>query len=284
MHNHLVTRREVLGWIAAVPYSFLGQESQVEGLRKLDWILAKGKRESWKALSLGDLVARVGRSFLETPYVGWTLERDADREFCFVSLTGLDCVTLFETSLAIARMIKSNESSPDALIAQVTRTRYRNGRIAGYPSRLHYTADWIWDNDRRGNVDNLTGTIQGATSLNKTIDFMSKHPEVYRQLKAHPELIVEIQKAEERLTNSKLKYVPTQAIAEHLLKTGDIIGIVTSVSGLDCSHTGLIVREGKKARFLHASSVAKKVTLGPPIGEYVRGNAKAIGIMVARPI
>lgn len=286
-----VTRREFLALLPALPAAFQGSYTAFEGQATLDRILTLARQGGWSKLPLGEVVIQVGLSLVNTKYVGWTLERDTDREFCFVNLDALDCVTFYEASLGIARMIKAGQTKADQLLARVTAMRYRNGRIAGYPSRLHYTSDWIYDNARRGLVSNITGQLPGSQPLEKTFNFMSKNPTVYRQLKAHPELVREIQASEEELTriakgpSALLHYVPKEKVVatETHLKSGDIVGIVTSVGGLDCSHTGLILRKDKEARFVHASSTAGRVVSGPRISEYVDRSAKAIGLMVARP-
>lgn len=270
----------------------LPADQQFRGVGTLNSILRKARGSGWDRLPIGEIVARVGTELLGTPYVGWTLEQNADREFCYVTLQGLDCVTFFESSLGISRMIKAGESTPDDLIRQVTTTRYRKGRVGGYPSRLHYASDWIRDNSLRGHVKNITPNLIGAIPLGKYIDFMSRNTKVYRQLVAHPELVREIEATEQELSrvangpSAEICYLPTSKVAEaeRELKSGDIVAIATSITGMDCSHTGLIQLVKGEARFLHASSAAKKVVLGPRISEYLKESSKAIGLMVARPI
>ncbi|MEQ1823018.1 MAG: N-acetylmuramoyl-L-alanine amidase-like domain-containing protein [Fimbriimonadaceae bacterium] len=258
-------------------------DTQFVGREKFKTVMSQAA--SLKNKPLGEVVGGIGLSFVDTPYVGWTLERNEDREFCFVTLEGLDCVTFFETSLALARMIKSGQERPSELVDQVTKTRYRNGAVSGYPSRLHYTSDWIYDNDRRGNVRNVSSNLKGAIPLGKVFSFMTDHSDTYRQLRAHPELLDVIKRDEARLTKTPFSYVPTSDVEaiESKLMTGDIIGVVTKTKGMDCSHTGLIIREGKRARFLHASSVARRVMLDGPISEYLKRNDRNLGIMVGRP-
>lgn len=284
-----MTRRDFLSFLPFAPkvVASLSDKRNFIGDEVLERVIQRSRKEGWARLPFGDLVAKVGLSFRGTPYEGWTLERDTDREFCFVTLEALDCVTFFESSLAIARMIRQGQSSPEQLLAQVTRTRYRDGVVGGYPSRLHYTCDWMDDNTRRKNVSKVD--LAGAIPFGRAIDFMSKHTNVYRQLKAHPELVREIEATETALTTAakdRIRYVPTAGVEaiESSLKSGDIVGIVTSIPGMDCSHTGLIVRDGKHARFLHASSRAKQVVLGPRISEYLAESEKAIGLMAVRPL
>lgn len=284
-----MTRRDFLSFLPFAPkvVASLTDKRTFIGSDILDSLIRRSRKEGWARLPFGDLVAKVGLSFRGTPYEGWTLERDADREFCFVTLETLDCVTFFESSLGIARMIRLGQSTPEQLLAQVTRTRYRDGAVGGYPSRLHYTCDWMDDNARRKNVARIP--LAGDIPLGRTIDFMSKHTTVYRQLKAHPELVREIEATETALTSAaqdRLRYVPKAGVEaiEASLKSGDIVGVVTAIPGMDCSHTGLIVKDGKQARFLHASSKAKEVVLGPRISEYLTASEKAIGLMAVRPL
>lgn len=68
-----------------------------------------------------------------------------------MNLTGLDCVTFFENVLDMARIFRQGKYEFDDLLAAVTHTRYRGGKLDGYLSRLHYTADWIHDNVAKGN-------------------------------------------------------------------------------------------------------------------------------------
>ena len=128
------------------------------------------------------------RRLLGKPYVGWTLERDENQEFCFVSMDRLDCVTFAETVLGLANVRWNSRAlvSSDNLVRAVEETRYRGGRVDGYLSRLHYTSDWIYDNARKGTVIDLTKSLPGAKPFVKTINFMSQHMSVYRQLIAHP--------------------------------------------------------------------------------------------------
>lgn len=255
--------------------------------RVFDALLKKADANGWRTLPIGELIGRIALTFLDTPYVGQTLEVSDSTETCVINLEGLDCVTFFETSFGFARMLKAGGQSLDNLVRQVTQTRYRGGVLNGYLSRLHYTCEWISDNANRQTVENLSGKLPGATPFEKRIDFMSTHPESYRQLQADPRLVESIAKIEARLSTAAKFHVPRDRVAgveSHLL-TGDIVGITTSIAGIDCSHTGLCLRHSDGSlRFLHASSAAKKVVLGPRLNAYVSGSSKNLGVMIARPL
>ncbi len=239
------------------------------------------------ASSIGANVGAIALALSDTPYVGGTLDLYDDREVCCINLLGLDCVTLYENALGFARMLRHRGRSPEDLVNEITFTRYRGGKLDGYLSRLHYTSDWFNDNEKKGVVRNLTKDLPGAVRMEKRFDFMSTHPQSYRQLKANPSLVPKLAILEEKIGAQKPWHVPNDRVAEvePLLQTGDIVGIATSADGLDCSHTGLVyVDENRVCRFLNASSVKKKVVLGERLSEYAAKYKKNLGVMIARPL
>jgi tyrosine-protein phosphatase YwqE len=113
---------------------------------------------------------------------------------------------------------------------------------------------------------------------------MSAHPDRYAALKANPSLLPKL-KEQEAENNARSKwYVPISALpaAENQLRTGDIIGLVGGVDGIDISHVGLIIVEQNIPHFVHASSVRKLVTFDKRLSDYLAGS-KTEGIIVARP-
>jgi hypothetical protein len=240
--------------------------------------------EKWNRLPIGDLMGNIGTLLLGTPYVGGTLE-GAGPEICRADLTGLDCVTFFENVLAMARCSKLGTSSWDAFIKQITRTRYRDGQLDGYTSRLHYTAEWIENNVAKGVVRDVTPDL-GGDVFPIRVSFMSEHPQYYPPLKADTTLVGTMASIERRLATTTRYIVPREKIAdiEPLLKTGDIVAIATSKAGLDYAHTGLIVREGSVARLMHASVTKKKVILDVRLSDYIASVKSHIGVSILRPI
>jgi len=236
---------------------------------------------------MGELVGAIGMELRGIPYVGATLELYEDREVCSVNLTGLDCVTFFESALGFARMLKNGEGSPEAMMAQVTYTRYRDGKVTDYVSRLHYTCDWFYDNQEKRVVKDITRELPGAVPFTTKVNFMSTHPESYKQLKANAALVPKVAETEKLINARNMYYIPKEKVAEiePLLKTGDIIGITTTIKGIDLSHTGLCYRDQNGVlRFLHASLDKKEVTLDDALSKYLARVSKHTGIMVARPM
>ncbi len=231
------------------------------------------------------LMVRLGTYFQGTPYVGQTLEIEGE-ERLVVNLREMDCTTLVENCLALSRTIQSSEAAFTRFASELKNIRYRSGRIDGYPSRLHYTTDWIFDNQQKKLVRNLSKQI-GATPYPDKISFMSTHTESYRQLKENSDLVGVIIQQENDLNSRSHYYLPKEKLseAENLLNDGDIVGITTSIRGLDVSHMGILERKAGRIHLLHASSQAEKVILSEEtLEEYLMNSKSATGIMIARPL
>ena len=286
----------VLPWLAPSPLlsSALGAFSPIDDPRQFSGegvfkrLAGLAAERGWRKMPIGEMMGAIGLELRGTPYVGATLELYEDREVCSVNLLGLDCVTFFENALDFARMVKEGKGiSPETLLEHVTYTRYRNGKLGDYTSRLHYTTDWFHDNQQKRVVEVITKELPGAERFTRKIDFMSNHPDSYKQLKANPKLVPTIAEVERQLNARTMYYIPKDkvAAAEPKLRTGDIIGITTTINGIDCSHTGLCYRDEKETlRFLHASLDKKEVTLDDQLSKYLARVSKHTGIMVARPV
>jgi hypothetical protein len=258
------------------------------GAEVLDRLLRKARAEKWKDLPIGELMGRVAMQFEGTPYEAGTLDVSKNAEVCTVNLLGLDCITFVETTLDLARMIKQGKGTREALLDQVQFTRYRGGKQGDYSSRLHYTTEWLIDNQRRGVLKILT-TLPGAEPFHPAINFMSTHAQLYPQLVANPTLVDKLKRAEERINSSKLTYIPAAKIAavEPFLQTGDIVGLCSRVPGLDIDHTGLIIRKDGVAHFMDASSrkQSMKVVLEPgPLHAMTAKSDKIMGAIFARAL
>lgn len=257
-------------------------EPSPETSAKFEEIMDKARENDWAELPIGELVGKIGLELIGTPYVGGTLEGDPEQ--VRVDLTGLDCVTFFENSLDMARIIKKGEYEFEDLIDEIRRTRYIDGKIEDYASRLHYTADWIRQNDRNGTVEDVSGYFE-PQRCRFDVYFMSENPDKYPALVENPELIKKIEKRESLINGGRFFFIPQYNLElyENKFKTGDIVALRTSIAGLDYSHTGMIyVDEEGVPRFLHAK-YNKGVTLDARLSEYVKGNRNAIGLTLLRP-
>ncbi|MCK5443281.1 MAG: DUF1460 domain-containing protein [Maribacter sp.] len=234
--------------------------------------------------NLGQTLVAVGKTFLGTPYVAKTLEI-GEVETLVVNLQGLDCTTYVENALAFSRMLKEQETSFDDYVKTLETIRYKNGQLDGYASRLHYFSEWIANNGTKGLLTDITSQI-GGVEITKDINFMSTHRELYPFLKDDTNF-KKIQASENYLNNQPICILPQDKIAanEHLIHSGDIIALTTSINGLDITHTGLASRESDgRIHLLHASSSGEVKVSELPLVDYLKKVKKNTGIMVARPL
>jgi hypothetical protein len=226
------------------------------GEDKLRRILKKADEGNWRKLPIGELMGKIALELEGTPYESGTLELSADQEICSGNLDALDCVTFVETTLALARMVKRDKRTPSELLAEIQLIRYRGGKLGDYSSRLHYTSDWFADNEAKRIVQPLS-KLPGAEDFTQKVSFMTNNPGSYKQLSAHADLIEKMKSQEAIINQRSPKFIPMNKIAsvEPFLKTGDIVGICTSMPGLDITHTGLVVRDAQGTpHFMDASS------------------------------
>ncbi len=248
-------------------------------------IINQARKEGWTSLPIGECMGKIALLFLDTEYVAGTLEGEGP-EICRVDLTGLDCVTFFENVLCISRILKKEKTSFDDFRDEIIFTRYRAGILTDYTSRLHFTSDWIYDNERKKVVRNITKEI-GGEEFHFKVSFMSKNPHYYPALKEYPEFVEAIASLEKEINKRQHWYIPKKKIreAQKYIQTGDIIALSTDKEGLDYGHTGLAYKdEREKIRFLHASQREKKVILDSELYEYAQSIETHIGITVARPL
>lgn len=242
-------------------------------------------------LPMGDLMAELGLQLVGTAYVPGTLEVEGP-ERVVVNLRGLDCVTFVESVYAAAVLLKTGVESRiedrAAVESEFERAlravRYRGNVIDGYASRLHYFSEWIADGEKKLLMMDVTSELGGALD-DEPIDFMSRHPDAYRQL-ADPEQLELIREHEARLSTLPRHVITESEIAEAAagIRTGDIIAATSTVSGLDVAHTGLAVRVDGRLRLLHAPLVGEAVQLSEEsLAERILRIEGQDGIMVARP-
>lgn len=248
-------------------------------------LIQRTLEEGWASLPIGQCMGKIAALFIGTDYVGGTIEGEGP-EVCRVDFTGLDCVTFYENVLCLSRILKKGKTSFDDFVQELTFTRYRKGLLIDYPSRLHYTSDWIHDNQEKNVVKNITREL-GGEDFPVRVSFMSENPGYYQSLREYPEFIKTIAEIEQEINKRKHWCIPREKIKkvqEHL-QTGDIIAVATNKTGLDYSHTGLIMQDKKgRIRFLHASSAKDRVLLDLELHKYIESVRTCIGITVARPL
>ena len=265
-----------------------------------DWAIVQEKArwavdEGYAGLSIGDLVVRIGETFIGTPYAPYTLEAPGE-EGLVIELEELDCVTFVENVLALARFV---QTAPDELLVAragsrqrpffsliLEDIRYRGGELEEYPSRLHYFSEWISDNNATGLVRDVSQELGGVADA-EPIDFMTTHPDAYRQLGEDPAFLTELREVEARLSAEPRYYIPEDRIAgvEDRIQDGDIIAATSTVAGLDIAHTGIALWRDGRLHLLHAPLAGGVVQISEvPLAERIQRIGGQDGVMVARPL
>jgi len=254
------------------------EESKV----RLDSIQTALSRLESSQKTMSELTAEIGKWFLNTPYVEKTLEIEGEEKLV-INVTGLDCTTFLESVVTLARLAKQNEYSFEDYEKELEFLRYRDGELNEYPSRLHYFSDWIFNNQKKGIIKDITREIGGEVYENHP-SFMSENPRFYPQL-TNREFVDQLKKIEEEIKGRTHYYLPKEGLHHHedKIKSGDIIAITISMDNLDISHVGFALEQNGRIHLLHASSTAKKVVISEkPLNDYLMSNKSQSGIMVCR--
>ena len=235
---------------------------------------------------IGDVIAEIGKSFIGTDYLAHGLESDGDEQLV-INLTGLDCTTFLENSLILARCIKKGKTTFEDYEKELQFVRYRDGKIDQYPSRLHYFSDWIYDNMKKGVVEDITKEI-GGVKIKFKVDFMSTHPDSYKQLKENPDFLPIIKKQEKEINCREYYYIPKEELSskEEFIHNADLIAITTNVEGLDIGHTGIAVKmDDGRIHLLHAPNENTKVQISnEPLADYLMKYKRHSGVIVLRAL
>lgn len=261
----------------------------------------------------GRLVLETGKFFLGTPYRAGTLEAKGG-EHLVVNLREFDCFTFVENVVALAWCVEHHlqesrrshsrsggatsrpnvtggsaagvrlrQESFEAFRRLLKKIRYRQGRLQGYPSRLHYFSDWIRDNQKKGILKDVTAEL-GGMPLKKPLHFMTAHPDRYPALREAVNLR-RMKSLEKTISKSSLSFIPKNHLRrlEDRILDGDVIAITTSRQGLDVQHAGLAVRVKNRIHLIHASSIEGKVVLSQKtLRRYLMESIARAGIIVGR--
>ncbi len=268
----------VLFWSSAAQEIRCSPENREAVLLKLKEI------GNLRDMSPGEELAAIGQTFLGTPYVAHTLEGNPT-ESLVVDLQGLDCTTYVENVLALGLVRRQGEPSFDAFLDALQKIRYRRGILMGYSSRLHYFTEWISDNEEKGLIKNITGQL-GGKEVPRELHFMTRHRDLYPAL-ASDEAYENLLKTESRISEDPICVLTLEALEknEHLLASGDIIALATSIEGLDVTHTGFAIRmPDNRIHLLHASSTGKVEISDLPLVDYLKKIRNNTGVVVARPV
>ena len=233
--------------------------------------------------TFGNFLARAASNKVLSPYR--RLDENTGPERPRIDLEHFDCLSLIDTSMAVARCQWLREPTETCFVRELIATRYRNGVIKDFASRLHYLEEWLDDNRARHRLDDLTRDL-GGVLLRRRFDYMSEHSSLYPPM-SDPIARKAIELTEVQLSQRIYAVIVRRSVREkaQLLQNGDLVGIVTTDPGRLLGHAGVVVRDGHgRVQLLHASSHRRRVVLtSTSLADYVLRREERWGIMVARP-
>jgi len=222
----------------------------------------------------GELTAEIALQLLGTPYVASSIEQTPEDLRVYLDRT--DCILFVELCCSFALTVKSDAPCYETLLDNIREMRYRNGIVNGYASRIHYTSEWLQQNESRGILREYTQDF--GETVPQEFSFMSSHPECYPQLKGDCVEIEKIKEMENRLNVSG----PYYAIGKGRLsqgdvdiREGDIICFLSSTKGIDIKHVALAHKVAGQMHFIHASSLEGKVVVSEQtLAEYAKSGVR----------
>ena len=254
-----------------------------------------------QTLPMGDLVVQVALQLIGTPYLWASLESEPEQLQVFLDKT--DCILFVELSTCMALTLKGRRivqagdgelyavretpsveaaaPSYQLLCDNIRNMRYRLGVVDGYASRVHYTSEWLLQNQTNGILREYSQEI--GQEMDQPFYYMSMHPHTYYQLSHDVCELGKIRMMEDHLSRQKpFFFVPQSALRQAQtiaqIKSGDIVAFISPRDGLDLAHVAIAYEHDGQMHFIHASYGAKKVIIEPKtLADYATN-----GIRVAR--
>lgn len=254
----------------------------LESREKVESALEKLTVLDSKSMTPNERIAEIGQWFMGTPYVEKTLEFPGPEQVV-IDFQGVDCTTFLESVVSLALIEEAGNLSFEAFEKELENLRYRGGKNTGYISRLHYFSDWIYINQKKGIVTDMTREIGGVPYENHPT-FMTENPQFYPQLN-QKENVEQLQNIEAGIRTRSYYFIPKAQISqvENQIQSGDLIAITTSMDNLDMVHVGFAFEKVGRIHLMHASSKNKEVEISElPLHDYLAGNRSQSGIMVVR--
>ena len=235
---------------------------------------------------INEYISFYAKQLHNIPYAGGTLDI-LPEECLIVNVHKLDCTTFIETVLALSITKQCGKCAVSDYEKALQRARYHDGVINGYGSRLHYFSDWIWDNSRKGIVQEIS-PAHSSDKIPLELYFMSENADKYPLLKGNSSAIAQIREHEQNLSGDSAAYIPKEKLFHadlSWIKDGDIIAITTGRPGLDITHVGIACVINGAVHLTHASLKEHKVVTEPiSLATYLSRNNLQTGIRVIRAL
>ena len=213
----------------------------------------------------GDKVTFISAAFLKIPYRSGTLIGSAETNEIFtLRLDGVDCFTFLDYVESLRR-----STDFEGFKKALQQIRYRNGQVT-FLDRNHFFS--AWGNALFAPLRDVTAQI-GGTGVRWEEKQLNQKGDGTLYLPEYP------------VKRQVIAFILPEEIDESVLarlQSGDYIGIYSPYSGLDVSHTGIVIKKGGKIFLRHASSrFFRKRVVDDELLPYL--GAKK-GLVVYRPI
>ncbi len=206
------------------------------------------------------------------------------REVLFINLEIFDCQSFIENTLALTLTERQKSPNYDAFREQIKQLRYRNG-IVGYGNRHHYFTDWLYAQQKKGLLKDMSQEIGGNERFEKDVHYMSAKRDTFYGNMADPTTFAQVRQVEKGLSAREKYYISKEKLAsvESQIRDGDILAITNATDGMDIAHVGVAYWQGTSLHLLHASSeLGMVVVTGESLNDYLARHQKHTGIMVGR--
>ena len=270
--------------ITALLASCKGNSIQPEDSTRFAQFIQYAQEERLEGLPRQERMTLIGRFFLDTPYEGGTLDR-GEREELVVNLRALDCVTFVDNVLALALLDRYEPENMGDFLDNLRRVRYREGEIADYTSRLHYSTDWLHEMCRAGILRDITRELGGVPFANRA-GLITATADKRPALQRDSVLTAKMRAIEQAINARKKWYIPrehvTHELCEHI-QDGDILLFTSGKEGLDTAHVGIAIRRNGGIHVMHASLGGRKVMVSEEdLPGYLEKITSHSGIIIAR--
>lgn len=196
--------------------------------------------QSSKINDVGQRIDFLSKQFLDVKYKESTLVGNTSApEVLVINLEGMDCFTYID----YVEAMQLSASFPE-FVDSLQLIRYKSGDL-DYAKRNHFFTDWELYNSSK--ITDVTEEVGGDKSK-MVKKFLNRKEDGTHYLPGIP------------VVERYIDYIPTASVDNGLienLNTGDYIGIYSDNEGLDVSHTGMVIKNGDKVYFRHASSKEK---------------------------
>jgi hypothetical protein len=227
------------------------------------------------------------KDFEGTPYGGGS--NGCPQAHTLVNVKQMDCMTFVENYWAMVftrHLISQMKDQPEEeemfamYVQNLNAIRYYAGVNQRNEDRIQYLTSGFIQLEKAGVLEAVGK--QACEPLKRNIHYVSSNKTKFGGFTDW----AFIQNKEKEMSQYPYHMFSKNEISKYaeLAQDGDLVGLVTTVPGLDVSHCGVITKKGPKVYMTHASSVKKQLVVAQPLEEYLSNRTTISGIVVFRPV